>query len=126
MTQKYHININVGLKSYLDGAFSIDVKRSFVKEQYFFFHGEQGWEKTDVYDILTNDGGFHITLHQAHLKDEKYITAYIKSSLKSVSIEDALEMVKTSIENETFLTYDNYKEYSVEVYDKKAMKEMIS
>jgi len=119
MTQKYCISLSGGIPPYLDCAYDIKVERLFTKNMYLAYHGSSGWERRDNYDILTDMGGLRIFLLQTHLEDTKLITAYVKSSLKSVSIEDVLEMVKTSIETEVFLSYDNYKDYSVEVYNKK-------
>jgi len=126
MTQKYYIALGGSIPPHLDGAYSIKVERLFTKNTYFAYHGSSGWERGDSYDILTDAGGLRVFLLQSHLEDAKFITAYVKSSLKNITMDDILEFVKLRIETEVFLSYDNYKEYSIEVYSQKAMKEMIS
>lgn len=117
---KYYVSLSEGvMRAHLDGAFSAQVKRFFRKEKHFAIKENNGFDKEDVYDILTDKGGLHIRLRHSHGEGSNFMTATVKSSIVDVSTELILEFVKLRLETEIFLSYDNYKDYHVKVYDKK-------
>lgn len=98
-------------KMTLECAYDLKVLR-FHSKVHKFYCKNNGHGFIQKCDILTDIGGLHITLHEQHSEGEKFINAYIKTSIKSYSKEGIADLIKAQCETEAFLSYDDYEQYS--------------
>lgn len=106
------VNMRI-FKTILECAFDLNVLY-FDTKVHRFYSNKDGHSFIHKCNINTNDGGLHITLHEGHFKENKYINVEVKTTIKSHSKEDILELVKSQLGIEAFLGYDDYKDYSYE------------
>ncbi|WEG18690.1 hypothetical protein PQ478_09435 [Alkalihalophilus pseudofirmus] len=103
------VNMKI-FKTLLECAYDLNVTHFFSRVEKF--HSDStGHSFRHVCDINTEEGGLHISLHEAHYDSDKYINADIKTSIKSVTAESVVELVKMQLETEAFLGHDDYKSY---------------
>lgn len=103
------VNMKI-FKTIVECAYDLEVIH-FHSEVSKFFSDSSGHSFIHTCDMNTNDGGIHITLHEGHFESDKYINAEVKTSLKSHSPDSVVELVKMQLENEAFLSHEDYKSY---------------
>lgn len=96
------VNLTV-FKHLLEAAFGIKVVR-FHKKVKKFYSDLNGHEFVHECDILTSEGGLHITLHESHFQDDKFLRAVFKSSINSQSIKTIKNLIMEQLDVEIFLT----------------------